>query len=133
VTGPRPRLRFFLDEGVADSVGAYLTSEGHFVIYLRDSINTGSADPLVCIAAEANEAILVAHDADMLGLVKKHGVSNGRFKRLSLIKLSCPAPRAVDRLKTAMSLIEHEWIVSGTKTARRVHIEIKTDIIRTMR
>jgi predicted nuclease of predicted toxin-antitoxin system len=133
VTGPRPKLRFFLDEGVADSVGRYLTEEGHFVIYLRDSISTGSADPLVCIAAEANDAILVAHDADMLGLVRKHGVTNGRFKRLSLVKLSCPAPRAVDRLRAAMSLIEHEWLVSGSKTARRIFIEIKNDVIRTMR
>lgn len=129
----RTKLRFFLDEGVADSVGQYLASEGHYVIYLREAINTGSADPLVCIAAEANDAILVAHDADMKGLVKKHGVSNGRFKRLSLVKLSCPEPRAASRMRDAMSLVEHEWNVSATKTARRIFIEIGNNVMRTVR
>lgn len=131
--GGRKRLRFFLDEGVADSVGAFLASEGHHVIYLRESIPTGSSDPLVCIAAAQNDAILVAHDADMKGLVKKHGVGNGRFKRLSLIKLSCPEPRAVDRMREAMSLIEHEWAISSSKTSRRLYIEILPAVIRTMR
>lgn len=133
MTGVRPKLRFFLDEGVADSVGAYLASEGHVVIYLREAINTGSADPLVCIAAEANEAILVAHDSDMKALAQKHGVGNGRFKRLNLIKLSCPEPRAADRLREAMSLIEHEWIVADGKAARRLFVEIGKEVIRTMR
>lgn len=129
----RASLRFFLDEGVADSVGVFLEAEGHFVIRLRDSITTGSKDPLVCVAAEANDAILVAHDADMRGLAKRYGVTNGRFKRLSLIKLSCPEPRAVDRLREALSLIEHEWGVSTSKAARRIFIDIGKDVIRTMR
>lgn len=129
----RPKLRFFLDEGVADSVGRFLEGEGHFVILLRDSITTGSKDPLVCVAAEANDAILVAHDADMRGLAKRYGVTNGRFKRLSLIKLSCPEPRAVDRLREALSLIEHEWEVSKTMAARRLFVEVSKDVIRTMR
>lgn len=131
--GGRPQLRFFLDEGVADSVGRFLESEGHIVIYLRDSITTGSKDPLVCIAAEANEAILVAHDADMKGLAKRHGVTNGRFKKLNLVKLSCPEPRAVDRLRASLSLIEHEWMVADGKKARRLFVEILKDVIRTMR
>ena len=131
--GARPKLRFFLDEGVADSVGVFLEGEGHFVIRLRESITTGSKDPLVCVAAEANDAILVAHDADMKGLTKRYGVSNGRFKRLSLIKLSVPEPRAVDRLREAISLIEHEWEISETKAARRLFIDIMRDVIRTMR
>lgn len=129
----RPKLRFFLDEGVADSVGRFLEGEGHFVILLRDSITTGSKDPLVCVAAEANDAILVAHDADMRGLAKRYGVTNGRFKRLSLIKLSCTEPRAVDRLREALSLIEHEWEVSRTMAARRLFVEVSKDVIRTMR
>ena len=129
----RPKLRFFLDEGVADSVGRFLESEGHVVILLRHSITTGSKDPLVCVAAEANDAILVAHDADMRGLAKRYGVTNGRFKRLSLIKLSCTEPRAVDRLREALSLIEHEWEVSRRMAARRLFVEVSKDVIRTMR
>ena len=69
----------------------------------------------------------------MKGLAKRYGVSNGRFKRLSLIKLSVPEPRAVDRLREAISLIEHEWEISETKAARRLFIDIMKDVIRTMR
>jgi predicted nuclease of predicted toxin-antitoxin system len=133
LSGARQKLRFFLDEGVADSVGTFLEGEGHTVIRLRDSITVGSSDPLVCIAAEANDAILVAHDGDMKGLAKRHGVTNGRFKSLSLLKLSCSEPRAVDRLRQAMSLIEHEWQVSQQKRARRLYVEVSTEVIRTFR
>ena len=69
----------------------------------------------------------------MKGLAKKYGVSNGRFKHLSLIKLSVPEPRAIDRMREAMTLVEHEWDVSKTKAARRLFIEIMKDVIRTMR
>jgi predicted nuclease of predicted toxin-antitoxin system len=133
VKSPGLGLRFFLDEGVADSVGKFLTERGHEVIYLRDSIATGSPDPLVCVAAQANDAILVAHDADMKGLAKRYGAGQGRFKYLSLIKLSCPEPRAADRMKEAITLIEHEWQISQTKAARRLYVEILTSVIRTMR
>ncbi len=85
MSGERQKLRFFLDEGVADSVGTFLDGEGHMVIRLRDSITVGSSDPFVCVAAEANDAILIAHDGDMKGLAKRHGVTSGRFKSLSLL------------------------------------------------
>ena len=80
-----------------------------------------------------DDRILVAHDGDMKGLAKRHGVTNGRFKSLSLLKLSCSEPRAVDRLRQAMSLIEHEWQVSQQKRARRLYVEIGTEVIRTFR
>ncbi len=127
------RLKLFLDEGVPDAVGREFQKVGHDVIYLRDAIATGSPDDLVCVTAEANRAILVACDGDMKALVKRFGIGSGRFKRLSLIKISCPEPMAAKRIITAMSLIEHEWAISECKTSRRMYIEIKTDLIRTMR
>jgi hypothetical protein len=133
VTGRSDCLKLFLDEGVPDAVGKAFENAGHEVIYLRDSIATGSPDELVCAAAEANDAILVACDGDMKRLVKRYGVSNGRFKKLSLIKFSCNVPLAASRAAEAMSLIEHEWHISNKKTARRLHIEINTDVIRTFR
>ncbi|MCB1480296.1 MAG: DUF5615 family PIN-like protein [Rhodobiaceae bacterium] len=133
MTTKKAILKFFLDEGVPDSVGQKCIDAGHEVIYLRDCIATGSPDDLVCVAAEKNEAILVACDGDMKQLVKKFGIGNGRFKKLSLVKLSVNSPLAAKRMAQAMSLIEHEWEISETKTARRVFIEIRQHAIRTCR
>jgi predicted nuclease of predicted toxin-antitoxin system len=47
----------------------------------------GSPDVLVAKTAEANDAILIALDGDMKTLAKRAGISGGRFKRLSLLKL----------------------------------------------
>ena len=110
-----------------------MREQGHDVVLLRESIQTGSNDTLVCVAAEANEAILVSHDADMKRLARRHGAGAGRFKYLSLIKLSCTEPRAVGRLSEAMSLVEHEWAVSRTQHTRRLHVEIGKGVITTRR
>ncbi|MEF2071895.1 DUF5615 family PIN-like protein [Consotaella aegiceratis] len=131
--GRTATLRVFLDEGVPDSVGRMFAKHGHTVIYLRDAIAKGSPDLLVCAAAEANDAILVAIDADMKQIAKRHGVGNGRFKKLSLIKFSCTEPQAALRLEQAMSLIEHEWTISKAKAARRLYVEISSSVIRTYR
>ena len=131
---PEPsRLRVFLDEGVPDTVGRVFAEHGHDVIYLREAIKEGSSDTLVCAAAEANDAILVALDGDMRQIARGHGVGGGRFKRLSLIKLSCPEPQAANRVEQAMSLLEHEWQYSEGKVARRMFVEISAHVIRTVR
>lgn len=92
-----------------------------------------SIGQLVCAAAEANDAILVAIDRDMRAIAKRHGVGQNRFRLLSLIKLSCRETRAPERVERAMSLIEHEWKYSAGTSGRRLHIEIGTDVIRTVR
>lgn len=128
-----PPLKVFLDEGVPNSVGACFARAGHTVIYLRDAIATGSPDQLVCAVAEANDAILLALDGDMRQLAQRHGVGRLRFRRLSLIKLSCRETRATARIEDAMSLIEHEWAVSAAQSDRRIFIEIGDSFIRTHR
>lgn len=129
----RAALRFFLDESVPDSVAGVLREAGHEVILLRESLARGSPDPLVCAAAEIAEAILVAIDADMKKLASRQGLGGSRFRRLSLLKLSCRETRAAARVKGALSLIEHEWTFSGTQRDRRIFIEIGDDVIRTHR
>lgn len=135
MTHPRVVLRFFLDEGVADSVGRTLQAAGHEVIFLRDSgIATGSADTVVCTAAEANGAILVAHDGDMKQLAKDRGISAGRFRSLSLLKLECRESRAADRVRAALSLVEHEWATAEALAGRRrIFVVIGESMIRTHR
>jgi Domain of unknown function (DUF5615) len=129
----KPKLRFFLDEGVPHAVGRKLTDSGHEVIYLQDATASGSPDQLVCAVAQANEAILVALDGDMKQLAQRHGVGQRRYRRLSLLKLSCREPRAADRVGTAMSLIEHEWKFSDGNSDRRIFIDIGDTSISTKR
>jgi predicted nuclease of predicted toxin-antitoxin system len=133
VTAGRPTLRIFTDEGVPDSVGDCFISHGHIVIRLREAVATGSPDPLVCAAAEANDAILVALDGDMRTLAQRRGIGQRRFRTLSLIKISCKVTRAGERVKAAMSLIEHEWLYSSDQDDRRLFMEIGSDVIRTFR
>jgi hypothetical protein len=63
----------------------------------------------------------------------RQGIGKRRFRRLSLIKLSCREPRADARVEAAISLIEHEWSVGAATTDRRIFIEIADSVIRVMR
>ncbi|WP_284178927.1 DUF5615 family PIN-like protein [Rhabdaerophilum sp. SD176] len=129
----KPKLRFFLDEGVPRAVGRRLSDNGHLVIYLQDATASGSPDQLVCAVAQANEAILVALDGDMKQLAQRHGVGQRRYRKLSLLKLSCREPRAADRVGSALSLIEHEWKFSEGSPDRRMFIDIGDASISTKR
>lgn len=133
MSAARPKLKFFLDEGVPDSVGRTLKAAGHDVLYLRLNLAPGSPDDLVCTVSEVHEAILVALDSDMKKLARRHGVGSRRYRRLSLLKLSCRETRAAARVQAALSLIEHEWTYSASNSDRRIFIEIGNEFIRTGR
>ncbi len=130
-----PPLRVLLDEGTPDSVGRVFREHEHPVIYHREVLEQGVTDPVVCATALANEAILIAVDADMKRLAKRYGTTPtaGRFERLNLIWIGCNGPLASKRADQAMSLIEHEWKFSNGKAARRLWIEIGPHHIRTFR
>jgi hypothetical protein len=129
----RPKLRLILDEGVPADVGKMFESHGHEIILFDEVVRRGSVDTLVCMAAQANDAILVAFDGDMREIAKRHGISHDRFSRLNLIKFTCPEPMAHKRLDFAMSFIEHEWVISDAKAARRLYVEISTHVLRSYR
>ena len=133
MSADRQPLRVFLDEGVPDAVGRAFRGFGHEVILHREALAAGVPDPLVCAAAQANDAILVAYDKDMKKIARRRGVGAGRFARLSLIHLQCPEPTAASRIEQAMSFIEHEWSVSSTPDARRLYVEIGAGFLRTNR
>jgi predicted nuclease of predicted toxin-antitoxin system len=128
-----PKFRVLLDEGVPAEVGQVFSRHAHEVIPSEDVLKPGSADELVCAAAEANTALLVAYDNDMKQYVRRQGKGADRFKRLHLLKFNCPEPMAAKRIEEAMTMIENEWEVATTKAARRVYVEINVHDIRTFR
>jgi predicted nuclease of predicted toxin-antitoxin system len=118
---------------VPDSVGIALKNAGHEATFLRNSgLAIGSADPIVSVYAIESESILVALDGDMKKLAQSRGIGAGRFRSLNLLKLSCPEPTAANRIKEALSLIEHEWRI-GEGSVRRLFVEIQPTVIRTVR
>ena len=126
-------MRLLLDEGVTVSVAEVFRASGHEVILFEEALIKGSSDQLVCAAAEANNAILVAQDGDMKQMARHFGLGSQRFKKLSLIKLSCREHSAARRVEAALSLIEHEWNVGQNNPHRKLHIEIGDNVIRTVR
>lgn len=80
-----------------------------------------------------NDAVLVSMDGDFRSLAPRAGIGRNRFRRLSRIALRCSEPRAVGRVKAAMSLIEHEWMVAQSSSDKRMIVEIGTTSIRTIR
>ena len=133
MTPQKPALKIFLDEGVPKAVGRCFHEHGHTVIDFHDAAVPGSPDPLVATISMENNAVLVALDGDMRRLAQRRGVGQRRYKRLSLIKISCHETEASRRLEEAMSLIEHEWALASDPSKRRIFVEIGTSFIRTHR
>jgi predicted nuclease of predicted toxin-antitoxin system len=129
----KPVLKLALDEGVPDSVGKVFVEAGHKVILLNKTLPRGSSDQFVCGFAQMNDAILVATDGDMKQIARGHGVGASKYRRLSLLKLSCREPRAAERVRAAMTLIEHEWHCGAQAVGRRLFMEILDSAIRTNR
>jgi predicted nuclease of predicted toxin-antitoxin system len=105
----RPRLRFFLDNCVPDSVGRVLAEAGHEVIYQRDVIPKDSPDKLVALTSAANEAILISFDRDHRAIASRMRVSHRKLRTLSRIDFRCTEPQAAQRIKIGLALIEAEW------------------------
>jgi predicted nuclease of predicted toxin-antitoxin system len=123
-------LHLMLDEGVPDAVGRVFEERGHVVTFGNRSLPRGSPDQLVCVAAMNAGAILVAADHDMRTIARAHGLGNERYKSLNLLKLSCRKPEAAEKVKQAMSLIEHEWQCNEAAVGRRLFMELSASVIR---
>lgn len=129
-----PRMRFFTDQNVPESVPKTLEKAGYEVIRLRQKIATDTPDPLVAAVAEANAGILVTMDGDFKTIVQRTGIGRRRFRKLSLIRFEkCRESRAADRLSGALSLIEHEWRIGSGDKDRRMFVVICAEVIRTHR
>lgn len=127
-------MRFFTDQNVPESVPRVLEEAGYEVIRLREKIATNSPDHLVAAVSEANRAVLVTMDPDFKAIASRTGIGRRRFRNLSLIRFEkCREARAAERLRIALSLIEHEWSVGNRKNDRRMFVVICPEVIRTHR
>lgn len=118
-----------------DSVGLALEQHGHEVIYHLDILPEKTPDDVVAQTALANEAILVAFDADMKKFARRYGSAEGddRFARLNMLSLECGEVIAAKWLTYAMSLVEHEFRISQQKLAGRMWVVVGRHTLRTNR
>ncbi len=131
---PVPRMCFFTDQNVPESVAAALEDAGYEVQRLRDKTAPNAPDTLVAAISEANGAILVTMDADFKSIASRIPIGRNRYRKLSLLRFErCRESRAAERLKAALSLIEHEWAVGSGRHDRRMFVVIGAEAIRTHR
>lgn len=127
-------MKFFADHCVPESVCEVLEKNGHTVIRLRDELPADSPDPMVAKFAQQIEAILISLDGDFKDIAPRIPVgAKRRFSRLSRIHLGCAPPRAAQRIKEALSLIEFEWNSAQARSDKRIHIVIQNNGIKTNR
>jgi len=127
-------MRFFTDQNVPESVARVLEDAGYEVQRLRQKTATNAPDTLVAAISQANGAVLVTMDGDFKSIAARIGIGRRRYRTLSILRFErCRESSAADRLRIALSLVEHEWRVGGGSRDRRMFIVICTDVIRTYR
>lgn len=127
-------MRLFIDHCVPESVPKMLEDKGYTVFRLREKTAPDSPDTLVAAVAEANDAVLVTMDGDFKTIAARSGVGQRRFRRLSIVRFEkCRESKAAQRMEAALSLLEHEWALSGDSHDRRMFVVITGATIRTHR
>lgn len=100
----RPKLRFFLDQNVPDSIGRYLRGRGHSVLFLRHHIPDNSPDPVVGMTALQAGRILITCDRDF----NAQRFRQDRFSELSIISLCGPGPTLLNAIKEHIEVVEFQ-------------------------
>ncbi len=125
---------FLADECVAESACKFLEERGHEVIRAKDTVPEGTEDPIVAKVAEDLAAILLTDDADFRTIIaRRPDGQRRRFRKLSRVHLACKHSQAINRLAAAIALIEFEFELAQTRTDKRIIIDVKPTMIRTMR
>ena len=74
----RPRMRFLIDENVADAVRRCISGHGYETLVARDVFETGAPDEMLAFAVEQNGLILVSRTT------KTSKISNEPCRKVSV-------------------------------------------------
>lgn len=100
-----------------------LRDSGHEVTRLRDAILANSPDPIVAATCREAGLVLITHNVkDFKKIAKNHQISKKETDRLCRIDLGCEQFRAVDRLSTALNVIEFEWANRAENTPMLISV-----------
>lgn len=101
----RPKLRFFLDQNVPDSIGRYLRGRGHSALFLRHHIPDDSPDPVVGMTALQAGRILVSCDRDFNAQRFDKSVSRSSAEYLFAVLVQ----RCCRRSKSTSRCLSFRW------------------------
>lgn len=94
----------------------------------------GTPDPIVAKVSEDLTAILLTDDADFNTIVaRRMEGQKRRFRKLSRLHMACKHSRALDRIAAAITLIEFEYEIAQARKDKRMIVEVKPTLIRTLR
>ena len=119
-------MRFLLDQNVAKAVLDVIRELGHEAEYSRALIPPTADDPVVALAAEETDSILISHDNDFKTIAPR--VVQGqraRFRKLSRIALQCSEVIAAQRVREMMPIIEILVRQAASRPDKRVIIFIQ--------
>ena len=120
----RPKLQFFLDQNVPDSIARYLRGRGHSVLLLRHHIPDDSPDPVVGMTALKAGRILVSWDRDF----NAQRFRQDRFAELSRISLCGAGPNLLPAIKEHIAVLEFQML--RFSVGGRMVAQIQLGIIR---
>lgn len=119
---------------MAESALKFLEERGHEVIRAKSKLPEGTEDPVVAKVANDMDAILLTDDADFRTIIKRRpDGQRARFRKLSRVHLAVKHSQALNRLAASITLIESEYELAKTRPDKRMIIDVKPTMIRTMR
>lgn len=119
---------------MAESVNTFLEERGHEVIRAKQKLPEGTEDPIVAKVAQDLSAVLLTDDADFNTIAARRPMGQRvRFRKLSRVHLACKHSQAVNRIAAAITLIEFEYEIAQARSDKRMILEIKSTLIRTLR
>ena len=125
----RPRLPFFTDNCVADSVGKAILAHGHDLTRLREVMARDTKDPIVALVCMESSHILVSHDTDFREIARRIQTTQKQYQKLlHRVDLRCEEPNAAGRIAEAMPLLEAEWLLATARNLPMV-VEIRDSTI----
>ena len=95
---------------------------------------TDSEDRVIGVACALGGHILISGDSDFKAIAKTLNISKRTYReQLHKIALRCDEPIAAQKLKSAMSIIEHEWALVLAGREEPLTIELTNVAIRIVR
>jgi predicted nuclease of predicted toxin-antitoxin system len=134
-TAPDQRMTLLIDECVPHSVAAVFSNRGHTVHFVTDLLAAQAADPLIAVAGNRLEAIVVTwNHKDFKSMTARVPEGNvQKFRRLSRISFRMNESQGAHRAQELIESIEFEYQQVQKKRDRRLLIEIGTTVFRIIR
>jgi hypothetical protein len=132
---PPLRMTLLIDECVPHSVAEVFAARGHVVHLVTDLLGASAADPLIAVAGNRLEAIVVTwNHKDFRSMTARIPQGNvQKFRRLSRISFRVNESRGAERARELVESIEFEYGQARKRGDPRLLMEIMETVFRVIR